>query len=244
MKKFIVRNSSTILTYIGGAGVIATTILAVKATPKALQLIEDAKEEKGEDLTKLEVIKSAGPAYIPTAITGVATITCIFGANVLNKRRQASMASAYALLDQSYKEYKKKSKEVYGEDAVEKITEEIAKDKREETDITVEPGCQLFYDVFSDRYFSSTLDNVRNAQYKLNREITVECYATLNEYYEFLGIPGIDGGDELGWSAAMNFDYYWQSWVDFNHETVADDDGTEYQMVYILHEPFLEFNEY
>ena len=40
----------------------------VKATPKALSLLEQAKEEKGEELTKLETVKIAGPAYIPSIV--------------------------------------------------------------------------------------------------------------------------------------------------------------------------------
>ena len=108
MKEFLRRNSSTILTCIGAVGVVATAVMAVKATPKALELIENAKEEKGEELTKIEVVKVAGPTYIPAIVTGVATVACIFGSNVLNKRSQASLMSAYALLDNSYKEYKKK----------------------------------------------------------------------------------------------------------------------------------------
>ena len=51
---FIKRHGSTILTCTGGIGVIATTMSAVKATPKALQLIEKAEKEKGEKLSKWE----------------------------------------------------------------------------------------------------------------------------------------------------------------------------------------------
>ena len=64
---FLTRNSATILTCVGAAGVIATTVTAVKATPKALLLLEKAKEEKGEELTKLEVVKVAGKLQTGTA---------------------------------------------------------------------------------------------------------------------------------------------------------------------------------
>ena len=109
------KNGATILTCVGGVGVIATTVMAVKATPKALLLLEEAKKEKGEELTKVEVVKTAAPAYIPTAVMGVSTIACIFSANMLNKRHQAALTSAYALLNQSYKEYRGKVVDLYGE---------------------------------------------------------------------------------------------------------------------------------
>ena len=57
---FAKRNASTVLTCLGGVGVVATTVLAVKATPKALQLIEEEKQKKGEELSKWEVVKTAG----------------------------------------------------------------------------------------------------------------------------------------------------------------------------------------
>ena len=115
-KLFLKKNTSTILTCVGATGVIATTVMAVQATPKALTLIKEEETIKGGDLTKLEKVKVAGPTYIPAAVTGVATIACIFGANVLNKRYQASLISAYALLDTSFKDYKRKLKELYGQE--------------------------------------------------------------------------------------------------------------------------------
>jgi hypothetical protein len=131
-KLFLKRNGSTILTCIGAAGTIGTAILAAKATPKAILLIEEAEKEKEEELTKLETVCVAAQAYIPSVVMGISTLVCIFGANSLNKRQQAALTSAYALLNTSYKEYKDKFKELYGEEASNRVIEEIAKDKYEE----------------------------------------------------------------------------------------------------------------
>lgn len=95
------KASPTILSILGVIGVVTTAVLAVKATPKALERIEDAKEEKksenGEKLTRMETVAACWQCYIPAAATGIATIGCIMGANILNRRQQASLASAYAL---------------------------------------------------------------------------------------------------------------------------------------------------
>ena len=127
------KASPTILTCIGAAGVVATAVLAVKATPKADSLIKaDSRRNHDGDpyaATKLEAVKSCWKCYIPAAATGVATIICIFGANTLNKKQQASLASAYALVNRSYSDYKHKLKELYGEDAHKKIMESIAAEK-------------------------------------------------------------------------------------------------------------------
>ena len=129
IRLFIKRNTPTLLTCLGAAGVIATVVLAVKETPKALNLLENSEKEKGEELTRLEKVKIASPVYIPSIITGIATITCIFSSNIISKTQQATLMSAYALLDNTYKEYRKKADELYGEQAGEQIREEIAKDK-------------------------------------------------------------------------------------------------------------------
>ena len=243
-KLFLKRNGSTILTCMGGAGVVVTSVMAVKATPKAMRLLEAAKEEKGEGLTKLEVAKVAGPAYIPSVLVGMGTIACVFGANVLNKRQQASLMSAYALLDSSYKDYKEKVGELYGEDANDRIQEEIAKDKFAEADISVEDDKKLFFDAFSGQYFESTDAAVQRAEYEINRDLSMRDWATVNEWYEYLGIPTIDGGDELGWSTGMNFDYYWQSWIDFGHRKVTLEDGLECIIITMYAEPNVGWDEY
>lgn len=243
-KVFWRRHGSTVLTCVGGAGVIATTVMAVKATPKALKLIEKAEEEKGEKLTKMEIVKVAGPTYIPAAVTGVATLVCITGANVLNKRQQASVAGAYALLDSSYKDYKKKVAELYGEDADVQVKEEIAKDKYAETDIQVADDKKLFYDEFSKRYFEATTETVQHAEYQINRDLSMRDWATINEFYEYLGLDPIPGGDDLGWSTGMNFDYYWQSWIDFGHHKVVMDDGLECCIITLFADPTLDWVDY
>lgn len=242
-KLFMKRNGSTILTCVGGAGVVATSVMAVKATPKALLLLEKAEEEKGEDLSKFEKVVVAGPAYIPSVLVGVSTIACIFGANVLNKRQQASLMSAYAMLDSSYKEYKNKVKDIFG-DEEEKVIEGIAQDKYEEDGISKDDDSLLFYDEFSGRFFNSTMDKVKQAQYEINRDLALQDSATINDFYEYLDVPKIDSGDEIGWSSGMNFDYYWQSWIDFSNLKTQMEDGTEYYILRMYQEPMVDYLYY
>ena len=253
-KLFIKRNSSTILTCIGGVGVIATSIMAVKATPKALALLEEAKEEKGEELTTLETIKVAGPVYIPTIVTGVSSIACIFGANMLNKRQQASLASAYALIDNSYKEYKGKLKELYGEEAHQDIVNSIMVEKADDIYIHSETLCNncdlsleeqngepaIFYDEHSNRYFEATIEQVITAEYHLNRNYILRGYSYLNEFYEFLGIEETDYGSVLGWAPVDDGMY----WIDFNHRKVVMNDGTICYVIEMPFEPTYDFLEY
>ena len=239
-KRFWDRNGATILTCAGGAGMIATSVAAVKATPKALAHLENAKEEKGEELTKLEVIRVAAPAYIPTIVLGASTLVCIFGANMLNKQHQASIAGAYALLDNSYKEYKKKVEEMLGKDGADEIRTAIAKDHYEVADIAVSPDKQLFYDEYTGQYFESTIERVLRAESELNREIHLSGFAYLVDFYESIGCEYDDGG-AVGWSEGGNLARYWQSWVDFTHTKVELEDGLECIILTMFHEPYIEF---
>lgn len=241
---FLKKHSPTILTCVGAVGAVATAVVAVRATPKALSLLEDAKEEKGEELTKLETVRIAGPAYIPATLIGVTTIACIFGANVLNKKQQASILSAYTLLDQSYKNYKEKIKELYGEEAEEKVEDSIAQDYYEGRYIQPEGDKKLFFDSFSMRYFESTIEDVQRAEYKLNRDFEMKDAVSINEFYELLGIEPVENGDRYGWSTDSCFEMYGNAWIDFDHRLTTLDDGLECYILSMPFEPVYNFDNY
>ena len=250
VQTFIKRNASTILTCIGVAGVVATAVMAVKETPKALTLLEDAKENKGEELTKWEKVRIAGPVYIPSVITGAATIACIFGSNVISKHQQAVLLSAYALLDNSYKEYKKKTDELYGEEAETHIRKEIAKDKYTGDEKILDDNKEQFFDFYSGRYFESTKEAVMRAQYETNRALFTNYAVSLNEYYDFLGLEERPEYDLVGWSCRKMEEIYCHPWIEFDHEeTIIDgdseyDEGLKCTIINMPLEPFIDYLEY
>lgn len=243
-KQLIKRNASTILTCIGAVGVVATAVTAARATPKVVRLLDACEEEKGDKLSKTEVIKVAGPHYIPSILIGAGTIACIFGANAFNKRQQAALMSAYALVDNSYKEYKKKVEELYGEEADKEVKAAIARDKYADEDIQIGDNEKLFYDEFSGQYFESTTKKVIEAEYNLNRQLAYNGGAYLNEFYDFLGIPTIEAGRELGWSLGILEAMYWAQWIEFDHEKVTMDDGLECYIITMRYEPVIDFAYY
>ena len=246
IRPFIKKNAPTILTCIGAAGVLVTTVMAVKETPKALSLLEDAEEEKGEELTKLEKVKIAGPVYISSIITGAATIACIFGSNIISKHQQAALISAYALLDNSYKEYKKKTDELYGEEAGKRVREEIAKDKYTNDIISLD-NKELFYDFYSGRYFESTKETVIQAQYETNRALIVNNAVSLNEYYEILGLERKVEYELVGWSCSQIEEMYGHPWIEFDHEETTIDEESDYSeglkctIIYFPIEPVINY---
>ena len=70
VKTSVSKHSPEILTGIGIAGMITTTVLAVRATPKALKLIEEKKDELSVDKLKpIDTVKATWKCYIPATVT-------------------------------------------------------------------------------------------------------------------------------------------------------------------------------
>lgn len=115
-KASMVKHSPEIALGAGIAFGVTTVVLAVKSTPKALMLLEERKLDlKTEELPKVEVIKTAGPCYIPAFITGSLSIMCLIGGNTVQARRNAALTTAYTLTTATLKEYRNKVVETIGE---------------------------------------------------------------------------------------------------------------------------------
>lgn len=254
VKMTLRRNSPKLLTILAAMGTVSTAFATARATPKALLLIREAESQKGEDLTALEKVKVAAVPYIPAVLLGSATIVCIFGAQMLNRRVQSSMASAYALLDQSFKDYRRKLKELYGDEADKKVIEALAVEKAKTVYIEVSylsGPCELsldensskpvlWYDEYSKRFFTASLEQVLMAEYHLNRNYILRGEAVINELYEFLGLEPTDWGTEAGWAPMDE----WMFWIEFNHIPAKLDDGSVFYIIEMPFEPILNYDEY
>lgn len=196
-----------ILTGIGIGGMLTTVVLAVKATPKALQLIEEEKYEQNKDkLTAVETVKTAWRPYIPAAITGAMSTVCLIGSTRVSTGRTAALATAYEISKTALSEYKEKVVETIGEKKEQKIRDEIAKDHVEKNPVTksdvivTKNGKTLCLDEFSGRYFESDMNQIKKAENHINYRLRVNDYISLNELYDELGIGSTSLGDKLGWN--------------------------------------------
>lgn len=200
------KRSPEILTGIGIAGMISTTILAVRATPKALVIIEEEKQEKEvERLTTLETVKVAWPCYIPAIATGALSITCLVGASSVNVRRNAALATAYTLSESALKEYKDKVIETIGEKKEKAVQEFIAEDRLKNNPVNNQEiiftgkGHSLCYDPFSGRYFESDIDEIKKALNEFNAYLMNNGCASLNDWYYMIGLEPTEIGALIGW---------------------------------------------
>lgn len=231
-QKFVLKRSPEILTGIGLVGMCTTVVLAVKATPKAMELIEEAEYEKTEKmsgesqkLTAVETVKVAWKPYIPAAVTGVVSIACIVGASSVNARRQAALYSAYKLSETAFSEYKEKVVETIGEKKEKAIKDKIAEKKVEKNPVSnnsiiiTDKGNTLVYDAAAGRYFRSDIDRIKRAVNEINRQMVYDQYVSLNEFYDELGLAHTELGDELGWNLDHGF-------VEIEFSSQLADDGT------------------
>ena len=151
------------------------------------------------------------------------------------------VAVPYILLENSFKQYKDKVLELYGSDATQQVEVELTNDKFEEKNPQLKNSeNELFYDEYRGEFFESTLDNVREAMYHVNRNFILKGDATLNEVYDFLNLPHTEQGDVLGWSADYGWCYYGYSWIDYYCDRRESRDGTEYYAIVFPFPPTLE----
>lgn len=208
-KLFVTRHSPEILVGVGITGMIGTTVLAVKATPKALKLIENKKADEHTDkLTPIETVKATWKCYVPAAVMCVASAACIVGASSVHIKRNAALATAYKLSETAMTEYREKVVETLGERKEQAIQEKLdvdrikkAAEKSEEV-IRTGHGDTLFLDPTSGRLFESDIDYVKNAINDLNGQMLEDTfgYASLNDFYDALDLQHTDIGEMVGWN--------------------------------------------
>lgn len=243
LMKGVRKRLPLIFSFVASAGVIATTVVALKTKPK----------KPSEDATPKEKAVIYLKTYGPTVVLATSTIACIFGSYALTRKQQAALASAYTMLYTSYNEYQTKVKELYGEETHNAVMDAIVKEKCKEIEITASSGfadsslsiddranpevVRTFYDPISERYFESTLSKVIEAEYHINRNFVLGALITLNDFYEFLGLSPTEYGETVGWFVSDEL-----YWIDFDHRMVTLDDsenGMEVCVIYPVYYPRL-----
>ena len=190
---------------------VTSTVLAVKATPKALDLIEDARYEKDEELTAAETAKACWKCYVPAATAGVASVACILGANSVSARRTAALTAAYQISETALSEYREKVIETIGEKKEQAIRGKVHKDRLDKnpvgknTILFTGHGNTLCYDYWTGRYFYSDIDKIKRAQNDFNKDLIDEMCKSLNEFYDLLNLDHVAIGDEIGWTIDKGF---------------------------------------
>lgn len=234
----IQKNSRTILTVVSVAGVAVTSVLASKSTIRAKEILDT----KPNNLTTEEKVKLTWKCYIPAMVSGAVTIGSIIGINGISAKQIAALTGAYILMDKTYKENKDKIEEIIGEDTMKAVKKAIMTDKVKESDISESSDdTLLFYEEHYGQFFEKSMLEVQDAEYQLNRKLAIDGEATLNDFFEFLGLDKFKAADALGWSVEYICDCNHPAWIDFEHDLIETDDGLECYVITMIDQPVPNF---
>lgn len=230
---FLQKNSPYILTGLGCAGVVSTAVMTGKAACKAQIDIMCHDDQMTDELSQEELIARGNPHgyestwkerfmltwkyFIPPVVMGASSVACIIGAQTVNTRRHAALASLYTLTDQTLKDYQEKVKEKLGERKEAKIHEEMAQDVLdshpiiEENIIRTYQGDMLCFDVYSGRYFYHDIEKLRRIQNDFNHELMGVMWMPLNDLYYLMGLEDVKLGEDIGWTVDELLEFKFES---------------------------------
>lgn len=243
------KHSPAILFGAGVIGVVATTVMASKATLKLEAVLTENEQKQGQahdmhelarlgkeekysntdykkDLAilKTQLVKDCVRLYAPAVGLGVVSIAALTGSHVILTKRNTGLMAAYAALDQSFKEYRKRVEEKFGPEADVEAKfgaedREIAEDTENGTEVrTIRSALGVSqYARFFDQMCSSwkpqpeyNLVFIRAQQQWANDMLMARGHILLNEVYDMLGIPRSKAGAVVGWVKG-----YGDNYVDF-----------------------------
>ena len=228
--KFVEDCSPTILTGLVAAGVVTSVGMAVRATTKALPLIEEekvrrCKEGLDDHLKPAEVVKVCWKCYVPPVSMAALTVACAIGANKINLQRNAALSSLYSVSSTALKEYEQKVIEEVGPEKNEEIKNAVAKDRihsmTQEEMAALGNGNVWIYDSFSDRKFPSTIGKIKASAGDFN------CYmansgdwVSLNEFYNDIGLRSFGPGDAMGFNIANPIELWFSGQIEEGGEPI------------------------
>lgn len=236
------KHSPEILMVAGVVGTVVSAVMACKATTKVSKILEETKntintihecqanEAMADKYTPEDAKKDLAIVYIQTGIKlaklyapavalGTLSIASILASHNILRKRNVALAAAYATVDRTFKEYRNRVIERFGEQIDKELRYNI-KAKEIEKTVVGEDGkekkvketiqvADLGYSDYAKFFDSSSPAWEKNPEYNLmflkaeqnfaNDRLKARGYLFLNEVYERLGIPPTKAGQIVGW---------------------------------------------
>ena len=247
----VVKHSPEILMGLGIAGVITSTVLACRSTLKVQEILDYKEEnmnnikevlaEGREDYTEEDARKDKTiimtttairimKLYIPSVIIGAGSIACLLESHNVMRNRNAGLTAALAATTESFKQYRERVTEKYGDEVDKEMRYGIKKEKKEKdgkkTKEEIVVGCDEKELSGYARYFNENNINwsddpqfnlmfLRQNQNWANDKLISQGYLYLNDVYEALGFPKSKAGQVVGWVYDPNNNEHGDNYVDF-----------------------------
>lgn len=237
------KHSPEILVAAGVVGVVTSAVMACKATTKVNDILDEAKElvdgvhavvndpVKAEEYSEEDSKKALAIVYArtglkliklygPSIALGTVSLGCIVYSNRILNKRNAALAAAYATIDRSFKDYRGRVIERFGEELDRELKYNIKSKEVEEVTVN-EDGTETVvkkridvanpegYSEYSRFFQEGCIGWEKNAELNMftlkqvqnwaNEKLQSKGYLYLNEVYEMLGIPMTKAGHVVGW---------------------------------------------
>lgn len=240
------KHSPEILIVTGVVGVVASTVMACKATTKVGKIIDKTKDDveaihsatengvtnAGESYSVDDSKKDLAVVYLQTGIKlaklyapsvalGTLSITSIVASHNILRKRNVALAAAYATVDKSFKEYRNRVVERFGEEVDRELKnnikakkfEEVAtdpetgKEKKTKSTVNVANPTVSDYTLFFDKDTSKAYENdhdynmafLRAQQQYANDKLRADKFLFLGDVYDMLGIRRTKMSQIVGW---------------------------------------------
>lgn len=261
------KHSPEILVVSGIVGTVAGTVMACKATTKLDAILEESKEkidaihEAGENpevlpkdvlyteedyrkdltITYVQTGLKVAKLYAPAVAVGVLSIASILAGHNMLRKRNVALAAAYSVVDKSFKDYRGRVVDRFGEDldrelrynikskeVEETIIDEKGKEKKVKKTVNVVNPDDVKNE-FSQFFCEGNPNHSKDAEFNkmfilrqmdyANERLAAEGYLFLNDVYAMLGMDKTRAGASFGW--IYNKDIIKQ--IDFNIFDVHDE---------------------
>lgn len=231
------KDKQFLLNFASVVGVGLTMFTAIRDTKKACKLTT-------EDMTTLEKIKKTWKCYIPSGVIATSTIFCIIYSDKVSMNEKIALLNTLTTVQDNYKNLRTAVDETCNPETKEEILKKTVKNKVPRGLYIERTEEKIFYEEYSGKHFTSTIENVLKAEYLFNKQLSIIGYSSLNEFYDFLGIKKTTEGEYLGWSV---YDGYFGAasmnpWVDFEHSKMEDDTGIEYFHIQYSNQPDVNYD--
>lgn len=210
-------NPTTVLTGLGVTGVVTTAYLTGLASFKSARLIDEmdklhaehrkanGPDDENSPLTSKEKFMLVWPHYVGPVAVGATTITAIVMSNHTASKKIAALTVASGISERAFQEYKAKVVEKIGAAKETAVRDEVAQDRVVNNPpgkdvLVIADGDVLCFDMYTGRYFQSTVEKVRQAENRMNYLILNHVYASLSQFYDLIDIPPTQYSDEVGWN--------------------------------------------